>query len=96
MRSITKSWQRTKAAVLPSPQTKTFSTADPDLPPDDSDSIENADLNGPVIRGHDYTNAEFIEIDKEYNDPVLAGLRKVNVISLTILTRTRDLGWGSS
>ncbi|KAF5322028.1 hypothetical protein D9619_002228 [Psilocybe cf. subviscida] len=92
MQSIKKAWKRTKAAVLKSPQIKTFTAQDLNLPHDDADSLENADINGPVIHGHDYTNAEFIEIDREYKDNVITGLRKVNVISLLILTRRTGPG----
>lgn len=69
-------------------------------PTSETDSLLNADANGMVIHGCDYTNAEFVEIDEEYKENVIPTLQKVNVISLYILTRRtgpggkyRGIGW---
>lgn len=56
---------------------------------------------GNVIDGHDYTHAEFVEIDPKYKDSILKPLRKVHGTSLLVLTvprkgpggTYRGIGW---
>lgn len=50
-------------------------------------SQESIRANFHTIDGHDYTDAEFVEIDPKYKEDVLADLPKVGAMSLLRLTR---------
>ncbi|KAF5328444.1 hypothetical protein D9619_013275 [Psilocybe cf. subviscida] len=102
MQNVKEAWKRVKAIISKGHQydqrsyintTVRFATIN------GKDDPENAKA-GNAIHGHDYTDAQFMEIDRQYNDDVLSTSRHINCLSLHFLTQRtgpgakyKGLGW---
>ncbi|KAF5328382.1 hypothetical protein D9619_013269 [Psilocybe cf. subviscida] len=100
MPNVTEAWNRLKGIISNGHQrdqhSYTHTAANFATGKDDPENAKD----GNVIHGHDYTDAQFMEIDRKYNDDVLSTSRHVNCLSLYLLTQRtgpvakyKGLGW---